>query len=512
MIQNKLTIWLMLLLLAACTPKWDDHYEVGQATVTNQTVLEYLQGCPEYAQFVTLLKEAGADTIFSGKTELTVWVPTNDKVPDLSGLSDSLRILTIKNHISMLPYTTVDMQNQIRVTSFSGKKLGIYSDDDVSFRVNDCRLVKTDMICRDGVVHEIGGWLELQPNLKDYLQSSTEYTILQELINARQDTVFDEKNSQPTGEVDAIGRPLYDSVFVYVNRFYNQTKLDRENQLFTLLLTPDWVLQEEIEGYYKAFRGYTGETPTAEDSTKVNTWLTRSIPYSGSYADFAGIDKIYSMYNSVWYPKYHQLGNLMEFSNGLVWQVTDLYIPRSMIFPSDGSGQTYVINDIYTKKAESINVQISGVNPDDPVTDIPVVESSRENGYKITVSPIDASNTEPFNAELSWTLGKTTLSGTFRQITQIPGEYKFEFVFKKSDDLTTDFEIYINGEYVTLVNMKDYKDITDGTLVTITKRVTIRDVYAETPTQISMRAVGGTGTKQVLSVYSVFFQPSANIY
>ena len=122
MIQNKLTIWLMLLLLAACTPKWDDHYEVGQATVTNQTVLEYLQGCPEYAQFVTLLKEAGADTIFSGKTELTVWVPTNDKVPDLSGLSDSLRILTIKNHISMLPYTTVDMQNQIRVTSFSGKK------------------------------------------------------------------------------------------------------------------------------------------------------------------------------------------------------------------------------------------------------------------------------------------------------------------------------------------------------------------------------------------------------
>ena len=60
--------------------------------------------------------------------------------------------------------------------------------------------------------------------------------------------------------------------------------------------------------------------------------------------------------------------------------------------------------------------------------------------------------------------------------------------------------------------MKDYKDITDGTLVTITKRVTIRDVYAETPTQISMRAVGGTGTKQVLSVYSVFFQPSANIY
>ena len=51
MIQNKLTIWLMLLLLAACTPKWDDHYEVGQATVTNQTVLEYLQGCPGYDFF-----------------------------------------------------------------------------------------------------------------------------------------------------------------------------------------------------------------------------------------------------------------------------------------------------------------------------------------------------------------------------------------------------------------------------------------------------------------------------
>ncbi len=512
MIQNKLATWFMLFSLVACTPKWNDHYEVGQATVTNQTILEYLEGCPEYSKFTALLRETGADTIFSGNTELTVWVPSNDQVPDLSGLSDSLRILTVKNHISILPYTTVNMENQTRVTSFSGKKLGIYSDDNISFRINNCRLVKTDMICKNGVVQEIGGWLELQPNLKDYLQSSTEYTILQELIEAKQDTVFDEKNSTPTGEVDAIGRPLYDSVFLYVNRFYNQTKLDRENQLFTLLLTPDWVLQDEIGSYYKALRDYTGEAPTAEDSLTLNNWLTRSIPYSGCYSDFTAIDKIYSMYNTVWYPRYQQTGNMMEFSNGLVWQVTDLYIPRSMIFPSDGSGQTYLMNDIYSKKAESIVIQITGDNPDDPVTDTPVVESSRENGYKVTVSPIDASNTAPFNTELSWTLGKTTLSGAFRQITQIPGEYKFEFVFKKSDDLTTDFDIYINDEYVTRVNMKDYKDVTAGTSITINKRVTIGSVYAETPTQISMRAVGGTGGTQALSVYSIFFQPTANIY
>ena len=183
-----------------------------------------------------------------------------------------------------------------------------------------------------------------------------------------------------------------------------------------------------------------------------------------------------------------------------------------MIFPSDGSGQTYLMNDIYSKKAESIEVQITGDNPDDPVTGTPVVESSRENGYKVTVSPADASNTVPFDTELSWTLGKTTLSGTFRQITQIPGEYKFEFVFKKSDDLTTDFDIYINDEYVTRVNMKDYKDVTAGTSITINKRVTIGSIYAERPTQISMRAVGGTGGTQALSVYSIFFQPTANIY
>lgn len=80
MIKSKLSIWLILLLLAACTPKWDDHYDVGQATVTDQTVLEYIQSSPRYSKFAALLKEVGVDTIFGGDTKVTVWVPTDDKV------------------------------------------------------------------------------------------------------------------------------------------------------------------------------------------------------------------------------------------------------------------------------------------------------------------------------------------------------------------------------------------------------------------------------------------------
>lgn len=512
MIKNKLSIWLILLLLAACTPKWDDHYDVGQATVTDQTVLEYIQSSPRYSKFAALLKEVGVDTIFGGDTKVTVWVPADDKVPDLTGMSDSLRILTIKNHISMLPYATVDMKDQTRVTSFSGKKLGIYSSDNVSFRVNNSRLVKTDMICKDGVVQEIGGWLELQQNLQDYLQNSSEYTILQELINSKQDTVFDEENSTLTGEFDVMGRPLYDSVFLYVNKFYHQTGLDKESRLFTLFLTPDWVLQDAIDDYYKAIRDYRGEAAEAEDSLKLNNWLTNTIPYSGSYTDFSGTDYLRSIYSVAWYPKHQQVGNLQEFSNGLVWQVTDLYIPRSMIFPKDGSGQTYVMNDIYTKKPESINVRLTGNNPDETITNDPVVECDRTNGYKVTVSPIDAANTEPYNVELSWTLGKTNTAGSFRQITQLPGEYKLEVVFKKSDDLETDFDVYVNDDWITTVYMDDYKNVTAGSEVTVTKRMELSRAYAQTPTQITLRAIGGTGGTQVLSVYSLFFQPTANNY
>lgn len=512
MIKNKISIGWMLLFLVACTPEWDDHYDAGQATVTDQTVMEYIGSRPEYSAFAALLKEVGTDTVFTGSNQVTVWVPANDKVPDLSGLSDSLRRLTIKNHVSMLPYTTTDMKDQTRVTAFSGKKLGIYSEDNISFRVNQCRLVKTDMICKDGVVQEIGGWLGLQPNLREYLEQAPEYTLLQGLINNVQDSIFDEKNSVATGEYDALGRPLYDSVFLYVNKFYNYTRLGQESSLMTLFLTPDWILEEEIESYYKALLDYRGDPAKGEDSTALESWLVRSIPYSGAYTDFTTGEPLLSLYSVSWRPEYQQLGTLQEFSNGLVWQVNDLYIPRSMIFPSDGSGQTYVMNDIYTKKEESINIRLTGNNPDATITDDPLVECDRTNGYKVTVTPLDEGNTEPFNVELSWTLGKTTTSGTYRQITQLPGEYKFEFTFKKSEDLTTDFDIYINGEWIIGVSMADYKNVTVGNNITVTKRVEIDRSYEKTPTQITMRATGGTGGTQVLSVYSIFFQPTANNY
>ena len=90
MIKNKISIGWMLLSLVACTPEWDDHYDAGQATVTDQTVMEYIGSRPEYSAFAALLKEVGPDTIFTGSNQVTVWMPANDKVPDLSGLSDSL--------------------------------------------------------------------------------------------------------------------------------------------------------------------------------------------------------------------------------------------------------------------------------------------------------------------------------------------------------------------------------------------------------------------------------------
>lgn len=512
MIQNKISVWLMLLLLAACTPKWDDHYDVKQATVTNQTVVEYIQSCPEYAKFAALLKEINTDSIFGSKTGVTVWVPTNDKVPDLSGLSDSVKMRTIQNHISILPYATVDMKDQTRVTAFSGKKLGIYSDDNVSFRVNNCRLVKTDMICKDGVVQEIGGWLELQPNLKDYLSAAPEYTMLQALINVKQDTVFDKEHSEPTGEYDVLGRPLYDSVFLYVNKFYNQTKLDKEDRLFTLFLTPDWILEEEIGKYYKAYRNYWGEAPKREDSLRVTNWLVNAIPYSGAYTDFTGVDYLSSLYSVRWNPQYQRLAELKEYSNGLAWEVSDLYIPRTMIFPKDGSGQTYTMYEIYSKSEESINVNITGLAPDTTITNPPVVKAARDSGYLVVVTPIDENNVDAFNMELSWTLGRTSTAGNYFQVVQIPGEYKMQFTFKKNSEMETDFEIYVNDEFIARVNMKDYKDVAENKDIVITKRMTIGQEFAEVPTQITLRAIGGTGGKQALSVYSVFFVPTANNY
>ncbi|MGL5682363.1 MAG: fasciclin domain-containing protein [Marinifilaceae bacterium] len=510
MIKNKITIWLLLMVSMACSTQWDDHYGNGQAVVTNKSVLDYINSNPDYSKFAALLNEINASELFNKGVQLTVWVPKNEDIPELKEMTDSVKELTIKNHISILPYITVDMRDLTKVTSFSGKKLGLYSEDGVAFRVNNCRLAKTDMVCTDGVVHEISGFLNLQNNVKDYITTAPEYTMLQELINSTIDTVFDKNNSTLTGEVDALGRPIYDSVFIYPVRFYNRTKLHSEDTVFTLLLTPDWVLQEELSDYYKALRDYRGENAEQSDSLQVNNWLRNTVVYHGLHKNLELKDKINSFFGTPWFPKYNRVGNLQEFSNGLVWQVTDLYIPRSIIFPTDGSGVSYIMNDIYTKNKESIVVRPVDCNTDDEIVSDAVETSDRTAGYTVTISPVDASANVPYNIELSWTLGKTTTSGKFRQITQIPGEYSMELVFKKVDEMKNNFDVFINDNFITHVNMNDYRNEAVGKEIKITKRVEIAKKYAQTATQIKLRTTGGTGEAQTLSVYSIFFKPTNN--
>lgn len=507
MSQNKISIWFVLLLCVACTPKWNDHYDAGQVTVTDKTVWEYLQSCPEYSGFVALVKETGTDKNLESGENLTVWVPGNDRIPDLSALTDSVKRLTVRNHISMLEYTTPDMQNGIRVSAWSGKKIGIFSDDNLSFRVNDSRIVKSDMICRNGVVQEIGGWLDLQDNLKDYLEKAPQYSIIRELIHSVQDSVFDEKNSTPTGELDVMGNPVYDSVFIPVNKFYNLVHLERENTTFTLFLTPDWILQEKIDKHYRSIIGYTGENPTSEDTTKLETWLRNSIPYSGSYYDFTGLETLVSLRNVIWRPAYQTLGMHEEFSNGTVWQLADLYIPRTLIWRAGNSGDEFSLNEIHTNKP--VTVTVTGLDPDVTVTGNPVFQCNKNDGYSVVVSPIDEGNQVPFNLDITWTVGKL-VSGYFKQITMLPGEYLLEFNFKRTEDMRNDFELYLNDRYVARLKIEDYPNT--ATKYTVSKIVRIGEEDAETPTRLSLRTVNGDGHALALSALSVRFKQTANNY
>lgn len=505
--QNKISIWLMLLLFVSCTPKWDDHYEVGHATVTDQTVWEYLQSRPEYSKYVSLAKETGADKIIENNTDVTVWVPVNDQVPDLSGMSDSLKILTVKNHITLLQYTTTDMKNGIRLMSQSGKRIGIYSDDNVAFRVNDRRIVKADMVCKNGVVQEISGWLNLQDNLKDYLEMAPEYSILRDLINQVVDSVFDEKNSTPTGEFDVMDNPIYDSVFIVVNQFYNRTPLNQEGRTYTLFLTPDWILQEKIDDFYRSLIAYRGEAPKGEDTTKLENWLRNSIPYAGSYYDFTGIKTMASARGVIWRPDYQTLGGHQEFSNGTVWQVTDLYIPRTLIWPARTESDAFAL---YSMNAEQpVTVTVTGLAPDDVITAKPQVTCTRNNGYSVVVSPLETANEMPYDINISWTLGKS-VSGIYKQITMLPGEYLLTFSFFKTEEMTNDFEVYLNDEYVMRVNIDDCPTV--GTKYTVKKVVKIGEQYAENPTQMTLKTLDGKGKAIGLSALLVELKQTANNY
>jgi uncharacterized surface protein with fasciclin (FAS1) repeats len=139
---------------------------VSSATAApSKNIVETAAGAPQFSTLVSLVKKAGLVGVLSGKTDYTVFAPTNaafNKVPKKT--LDELASNKVMLKKVLLYHVLPGKVPASKVLKMESAKTAEGSKVTFSVRgknafVNDSKITKTDIRCSNGIVHAINAVL-----------------------------------------------------------------------------------------------------------------------------------------------------------------------------------------------------------------------------------------------------------------------------------------------------------------------------------------------------------------
>ena len=131
----------------------------------SKNIVETAAGAPQFSTLVSLVKKAGLVGVLSGKTNYTVFAPTNaafKKVPKktLDQLASDKAMLkkVLLYHVlpGKVPASKVLKMDSAKTAE--GSKVAFSMRGGSAF-VNEAKIIKTDLRCSNGIVHAINAVL-----------------------------------------------------------------------------------------------------------------------------------------------------------------------------------------------------------------------------------------------------------------------------------------------------------------------------------------------------------------
>lgn len=137
----------------------------ASAAAPSKNIVETAAGAPQFSTLVSLVKKAGLVGVLSGKTNYTVFAPTNaafSKVPKktLNQLAANKAMLKKVLLYHVLP-GKVPASKVLKIKSAKtaeGAKVNFSVRNGSAF-VNESKIVKTDIQCSNGIIHAINAVL-----------------------------------------------------------------------------------------------------------------------------------------------------------------------------------------------------------------------------------------------------------------------------------------------------------------------------------------------------------------
>ena len=313
---------ILVLLAAACTKEWNDHYDESSFDLPDKTVTEYIKENPDLSTFYNMLKITGYDSILSASQSFTVWAPKNNALTGLNISDTELVKKTVQNHITRSRITTSGIDNSfIRMLNSKYVSFAKYQS---GYTFGENNLTEANQPAKNGLIHVIDGYAPYVYNLWEYLGATDGLDSLREYIYGQSKEVFDAANSIEIG-ANENGQVIYDSVFVIWNPVLDKLgSIDVEDSIYTAIMPDNNAWDEaysRIKGYYN-FPNDAGSTNRQRDMTRFT--IIQDMLYRGRISEPEKPDSVISTYGNVFYNPDEMFKGLdyETLSNGLAY-VTD---------------------------------------------------------------------------------------------------------------------------------------------------------------------------------------------
>jgi len=433
-----LSAMIIVVLAAACTKEWNEHYDESAYDLPDKTVTEFIKSQPELSTFANILDITGYDDVLNASQSYTVWAPNNNALSGLDISDKELLTKTLRNHITRSRISTSGIDNSyIRMLN---NKYVSFAKHQSGFTFGEKPVTEANRPAKNGLIHIIDGYAPYVNNLWEYLGKTDGLDSLREYIYSQSQKVFDAENSTEIG-ANEDGQVIYDSVFVISNSVLERLgSIDVEDSIYTALMPDNNAWNEaysRIKSYFN-LPADAGSSARQRDLTRFT--VVQDMLYHGRIYEPENIDSLKSTYGNVFYNPAGLFAGLKNesLSNGVAYITSQMPFTNSDSFfkeikveAEQTSGRTNTGSNIFirssygTEFSASKNYYILV----DPTSTAPAVEfsipntlSAKYNIYCVFVPAkiVDPNDLTPTKAKFQLTYIRRANGSTFiKRVTPV---------------------------------------------------------------------------------------------
>jgi len=468
MIMNKkskiLILWLAAGLMTACSElKEDSHYDSSDTVITNaelkmvsESSEDYIRNRADLSSMSNLFASEGIYDELEKKGQLsTILVVTNDQ---FTNPTENVNFVT-RSHVSDISMSPANLHDGDRLMMWHGKYVNVGIDEEgqqgnivnhVTFNNSAVReVIKTS----NGYIYVINDMIATPTSLSDYINGlGDEYALFKNMVLSSGGKEFDRANSKAVG-INEQGNTVYDSVFIYTNKFFEDRGFDMNSESLTatMLLFSDDVINAALEEAHQRLEKWD---LTRSDSL-MKDWILKVAFFNQKYTPAQmtqSEDMLTSIFSKDWDTKAQEVDaqHPEDLSNGVVYKVSKLTLPHNVLIYRLKDYFYYYENCTEEQKAEyfkmtdmvfkSCDTEVAAWTP------LAGVWPLHENRVLRLDKAPDATDESGFN--LDFTPVKLQADGTVAPYLIPPGKYRLAMGSVQNQNLDVVIIVFADGQEV----------------------------------------------------------------